>query len=149
MRVDWLARQFSGALDSAPLPDPWRRLIKVLRRMGRDASAGDVAIGRERHLRRAGAIGRDAPAPLRWLTRLGHDVFGMLAGYGHRPLRLLAITLALWVAWFWSLHGVPALDISAPGLWRALAWAEALGGVIATLTLIACVTGLTDRDRRR
>jgi len=148
MRVDWLGRQFSGALDSDPLPDPWRRLIKVLRRMGRDGSAGEVAIGRERHLRRAGLIGRDAPQPLRWLARLGHDLFGALAGYGHRPLRLLAITLALWLAWFWSAHGLAAVDMSATGLWRALTWLEALCGAAATLTLIACLSGLTDRDRR-
>ena len=149
MRVDWLGRQFGGPLDGNPLPDPWRRLIKVLRRMGRDGSAGDVAIGRERHLRRAGAIGRDAPQALRWLPRLGHDLFGMLAGYGHRPLRLLAITLALWFAWFRSTYGLPALDMPAPGLWRALSWIEALCGLAATLTLVASVTGLTDRDRRR
>jgi hypothetical protein len=149
MRVDWLGRQFSGAPDGDPLPDPWRRLIKVLRRMGRDGSAGEVAIGRERHLRRTGLIGRDAPQPLRWLPRLGHDLFGMLAGYGHRPLRLLVITLALWLAWFWSMHGAPALDLSAIGLWRALTWLEALCGAAATLTLIACLSGLTDRDRRR
>ena len=73
----------------------------------------------------------------------------MLAGYGHRPLRLLAITLALWLAWFWNTHGAPVLDTSAPGLWRALSWIEALCGGTATLMLIACVTGLTDRDRRR
>lgn len=149
MRVDWLGRQVSGTPGGDPLPDPWRRLIKVLRRMGRDGSAGDVAIGRERHLRRAGLIGRDAPQPLRWLPRLGHDLFGMLAGYGHRPLRLLAITLALWLAWFWSTHGAPVLDTSVPGLWRTLTWIEALCGGTATLMLIACVTGLTDRDRRR
>ena len=153
MRVDWLGRQFSstssGALDSDPLPDPWRRLIKVLRRMGRDGSASTVAIGRERHLRRAGVIGRDAPQPLRWLAVLGHDLFGVLAGYGHRPLRLLAITLLLWLAWFWSAHGVPSIDLSATSLWRALTWIEALFGIAATLTLIACLTGLTDRDSRR
>ena len=148
MRVDWLGRQFSGALDSDPLPDPWRRLIKVLRRMGRNGSAGEVAIGRERHLRRTGLIGRDAPQPLRWLPRLGHDLFGVLAGYGHRPLRLFALTLALWLAWFWSVHGLAMADLSPSGMWRALTWFEALCGVGATLTLIACLTGLTERDRR-
>ena len=30
-----------------------------------------------------------------------------------------------------------------------LTWIEGLCGVAATLTLAACVTGLTDRDRRR
>ncbi len=149
MRVDWLGRQFGSAPDRDPLPDPWRRLIKVLRRMGRDGSAADVAIGRERHLRRAGLIGRDLAPPLRELVRLGHDLFGVLAGYGHRPLRLLAITLGLWLAWLWSVHGIPVVDMSVPGLWRAVMWIEALGGGAATLMLIACVTGLTDRDRRR
>jgi hypothetical protein len=47
------------------------------------------------------------------------------------------------------MHGAPALDLSAIGLWRALTWLEALCGAAATLTLIACLSGLTDRDRRR
>lgn len=118
MRVAWLDRQFANPVADAPMPDPWRRLIKVLRRMGRDRSAGDVAIGRERHLRRAGLIGRDAPRPLRWLARLGHDLYGVFAGYGHRPARTVLAALALWLAcaavyWAAARHGAFALAAPA------------------------------------
>lgn len=152
MRVAWLDRQFAGArAEAAPPPDPWRRLIKVLRRMGRDRMAGEIAIGRERHLRRLGMIGRDAPQPWRWMARVGHDLFGLFAGYGHRPTRLLGIALLCWIACFWASaphpHGASGLLVGdAPAVWRALAWG---GALLATLTLLACVAGLTDRDRRR
>ena len=98
MRLGWLATQRSGSPGDDFRPEPWRRVIKVLRRMGRDRSAGDVAIGRERHLRRSGLIGLSAPRAMRWLPRLGHAVFGAFTGYGQRPLRLLATMAVLWLA---------------------------------------------------
>lgn len=97
MRLDWLERQLAAHLGADFRPDPWRRLIQVLHHMGRGPSARDVAIGRERHLRRAGLIGLGAPPALRWLARLGHDVFGVFAGYGHRPLRLVASAAVVWL----------------------------------------------------
>ena len=97
MRVEWLSRQSALHVGDDFRPDPWRRLIKVLLRMGRDPSARDVAIARERYMRRAGKVGLDAPAALRWLVRLAHDLFGLFAAYGHRPMRLLAWTIMLWV----------------------------------------------------
>ncbi|MDE2626751.1 MAG: hypothetical protein KGL99_06325 [Burkholderiales bacterium] len=97
MRLDWLARQHAAHLGADYRPDPWRRLIKVLRRMGRGPSASAVAVGRERHLRRAGLIGLGAPPGLRWLARLGHAAYGALAGYGHRPLRMLASVAVVWL----------------------------------------------------
>ena len=96
MRLGWLATQRGE--DAGFRPDPWRRAIKVLRRMGQDDSAAEVAIGRERHLRRIGLIGLRTPAALRWLPRLGHALFGAFAGYGHRPLRVLAASGVLWLA---------------------------------------------------
>jgi hypothetical protein len=98
MRLGWLATQRAGHFGNEFHPEPWQRVIKVLRRMGRDDHATEVAIGRERHLRRIGLIGRGAPASLRWLPRLGHALFGGLAGYGHRPLRVLVGAFVLWLA---------------------------------------------------
>ncbi|MEP7295482.1 MAG: hypothetical protein ABI702_04785 [Burkholderiales bacterium] len=98
MRLGWLATQRAGSSGSDFRPEPWRRVIKVLRRMGRDGSASEVAMGRERHLRRSGLIGLGAPPALRWLPRWGHTLFGAFAGYGHRPLRLLAAATVLWLA---------------------------------------------------
>ena len=97
MRLDWLARQHAAHVGPDFRPEPWRQVIGVLRRMGRDRSARSVAIGREHQLRRAGRIGLDAPAPLRWLVRLVHGVFGAFAGYGHRSLRLLASAVVVWL----------------------------------------------------
>ena len=98
MRLDWLATQRAGHFGNEFRPEPWQRVIKVLRRMGRDDHATEVAIGRERHLRRIGVIGGDAPGALRWLPRLGHTLFGVFAGYGHRPLRVLVGACVLWLA---------------------------------------------------
>ena len=98
MRLGWLATQHVSHFGEEHRPEPWRRVIKVLRRMGRDESAAAVAIGRERHLRRSGLIGTSAPPAMRWLPRLGHALFGAFAGYGHRPLRLLLATGVLWLA---------------------------------------------------
>ena len=190
MRLGWLATQRTGQSG----PEPWRRLIKVLRRMGRDDSAAEVAIGRERHLRRSGLIGASTPAALRWLPRLGHALFGAFAGYGHRPLRPLLAMFVLWLGCagvYWAAadtgllaptqqtaHGqarlrplaysldvmVPLVDLREQRRWapraddagpaspaallQLLTWFESLCGWLATLTLLAIATGLTDRDRR-
>jgi len=97
-RLGWLGHQTEAHLNAEFRPDPWQRLIGVLRRTGHDESAREVAIGLERHLRAAGRIGLGAPRALRGLARFGHDLFGLAAGYGHRPLRLLAAAAAVWLA---------------------------------------------------
>jgi hypothetical protein len=103
-RRGWLTRQRPSHLDADFRPDPWRQVIKVLRRMGHAGEAGTVALGRETWLRRIGRIGGDAPRGLRWLPRLGHRVFGWVAGYGHRPWRLLAAMVGLWLLCAWVYH---------------------------------------------
>ena len=120
-RLAWLSRQDAGHLDHDYRPDPWRRAIRALRRMGRAASAGEVAVGRERHRRRIGRVGLGAPPALRWLARLSHDAWGLFAGYGHRPLRMLTTGTIVWLlcgSAYWAAaerHGF------APGA----AWANA------------------------
>ncbi len=195
MRLRWLATQRASHSDHDFRPEPWRRVIKVLRRMGRDDSAAEVAIGRERHLRRSGLVGLSAPAALRWLPRFGHALFGTFAGYGYRPLRVLLAASVLWLAcagvyWAAADNGLmaptqpqparsraqlqplaysldvlmPLIDLRQQRRWtpqanddqlvnpaalvQALTWFEALCGWLATLTLLAIATGLTDRDRR-
>lgn len=97
-RRSWLTRQTAAHLNGDFRPDPWRRAIKVLRRMGHDLDADQLAVDREDWLRRADRIGRGTPKALRWLPRLGHAVFGWIAGYGHRPGRLLLGMLVVWLA---------------------------------------------------
>jgi hypothetical protein len=123
MRVDWLLRQRADHLGADFRPAPWRQVVGVLRHMGHDLSARAVALGHERQLRKIGAIGRGAPRGLRWLVRLGHGAFGLVAGYGQRPLRLLASALAVWLlcgaAYWGAAEGFApsaALLVAAPRL---------------------------------
>jgi len=92
-------------------PQPWRQLQKVLLEMGHAEEARQVAIAFERRLRTADLIG-EGPKHWSWLrrtanrfvARAAHRVFGALTGYGHRPARLLAFLLALWLlggVWYW------------------------------------------------
>jgi hypothetical protein len=97
-RVDWLDRQDPAHLRAQFRVQPWRRLIRVLRRMGHDRHAGSIALQREQRLRQAGRVGAWAPAGLRWLPRCGHWLLGVLAGYGHRPERLLVWAAGVWLA---------------------------------------------------
>jgi len=113
MRLGWLATQRTAG-GSAYRPDPWRRVIRVLRRMGHERSASEVAIGRERHLRKSGLIGADLPAGTRWLARAAHAAWGLLAGYGHRPLRVLAMSAALWLLCAGAYWGAAQSDLMAP-----------------------------------
>jgi hypothetical protein len=92
---------------------PWRRVIAVLRRMGHSHSAAQLAMQRERWLRRIGHVGQTTPGLLRWLPRLGHFLFGLLAGYGLRPHRLIGWAVGVWLAsaavfWLASEEGLMA-----------------------------------------
>lgn len=96
-RLAWLERQRPAHLAADFRNQPWRRLIRVLRGMGRPGSAGTLALRREQRLRRIGRIGESLPGALRWVARAAHAGFGALAGYGWRPQRLVAWTLLVWV----------------------------------------------------
>lgn len=97
-RLAWLERQPGAHLGEDFRIQPWRRVIRVLRGMGRGSSAGTLAVRREQRLRRIGRIGAALPGALRWLARLAHAGFGALAGYGWRPQRLAAWALLVWLS---------------------------------------------------
>lgn len=97
-RRAWLMRQVPAHLGGADFrTGPWRRLIRVLRRQGHELSARELAIGREEHLRRIGRVGAAWPRPARALAPAVHRLFGVAAGYGHRPQRLLAGLAVVWL----------------------------------------------------
>jgi hypothetical protein len=117
-RVDWLECQRPTHLESHFRVQPWRRLIKVLRRMGHEHSAGSIAMRREHRLRRIGRVGSWAPPALRWLPRTGHALLGLLTGYGFRPGRLVGWLVAVWMLsggayWAAAAQGA-AQDTSVP-----------------------------------
>ena len=88
-RIAWLERQWYQDLGGEFRPQPWEQLITVLRAMGHSNDARAVAITKQNRLRRAGKVVRGARA-LHWL-------YGLLVGYGYRPLRLLGATGSVWL----------------------------------------------------
>jgi hypothetical protein len=73
-RIRWLDRQRDEDRTINFKPQPWEHLIKVLREMGHQEAAKQVAIAKQTRLRketRAGAL---------W-----HRIYGVLCGYGYRP----------------------------------------------------------------
>jgi len=113
-RIDWLERQEPTHLRALFRPQPWRRLVRVLRRMGQDDQAASVALQREHWLRQFGSVGAWAPPALRWAPRAGHRALGLLAGHGYRPGRLVA-----WLAGAWVLCGGVYAAVAGQGAVRA------------------------------
>jgi hypothetical protein len=124
-RLKWLDKQraeHSGVngRTSRFKPQPWKQLKKVLTEMGHFEAARELAIAYENRKRVAGLIGQSPETwwrPMRFATRYGaelvHWVFGLLAGYGYRPSRLIAWSIGVWIScsvlyWYAALNGVMA-----------------------------------------
>jgi hypothetical protein len=104
-RMSWLGQQERAHLRKDFRPQPWRQLITVLSSMGHHDDARVIAVKREAHLRRVGRLGTGMPRGLRWLPSLGHRLYGLFAGYGYRPWRLVASMVMLWLvcsAVYWA-----------------------------------------------
>lgn len=114
-RIAWLNRQYSSHVGVDFRPQPWEQLIAVLRAMGHRAEASEIAIAKQNALRHARQVGvrqtksfegrrfrrlRQAIDRI-WnplsntLTRAWHRTYGLLSGYGHKPQRVLLVTLGL------------------------------------------------------
>ena len=89
-RIAWLDGQVPGHLGEAFRSQPWEQLITVFRTLGHPEDARIVAIEKQTRLRRAGKVVQGARA-LHWL-------YGAMAGYGYRPLRLLVAIACVWLA---------------------------------------------------
>jgi hypothetical protein len=110
VRIAWLDKQLArhrgedGARGREFRPQPWQHLQVVFRAAGNLDWARTVAVEFEERLRRVGRIGTPAE-PASPLTRLAcrtvvpllHRSFGLLAGYGHRPVRLMLWFLGVWL----------------------------------------------------
>jgi hypothetical protein len=135
-RIEWLERQEPAHIGRDFRPQPWQQLIRAFQRMGLAGAARDVAVASEVQLRRSGRIGAHLPSRLRWLPRLAHRGFGVLAGYGHRPWRLVWAMSALWLgcAGFFGLAAergaiAPTLALAAGGPVSAACAPGPQGGV--------------------
>jgi hypothetical protein len=91
-RIAWLKTQHADQLDRRDwTPQPWEQLIKVLGEMGHPADAAVVAMEKQRMMRRAGKIGGP-------VLQVLHRLYGALAGYGHKPGRIVSSMLIIWLA---------------------------------------------------
>ncbi len=88
-RVDWLLKQRSKHLVEDFRAQPWEHLIQVLREMGHEEDARSVAIAKQVQLRKAGKYA-GLGFPLHW-------IYGLLAGYGFRPMRTVCWMIGLWL----------------------------------------------------
>lgn len=89
-RIAWLDKNLAHRPDIPFSPKPWEQLIKVLRASGHEAEARQIAMAKEDRMRLHGRI----PWPVSWL----HWVFGLLAGYGYAPFRLVGVLVGVWLA---------------------------------------------------
>jgi hypothetical protein len=89
-RIQWLRKQNPDDLERNFKPQPWEQLSKVLREMGSERDARLVAIEKQNALRAAGKIAKFV-IPLHWL-------FGLIAGYGHRPFRAVGCMALIWIS---------------------------------------------------
>ncbi|CAN7287223.1 hypothetical protein LJR039_001314 [Pseudorhodoferax sp. LjRoot39] len=108
-RLGWLQKQSvehlggNGRSDDFR-PQPWRQLQHVLRDMGHAEDARQIGVAFEQQLYRIGRIGQSREGvwpPVAWCRRVvarsGHSLFGMLSGYGYRPMRLMAWMTLVWL----------------------------------------------------
>lgn len=90
-RIRWLERQRPDQLNSDDWsPQPWEQLIKVLRDMGHPLEATKVAIAKQERMRRAGKVGGPS-------AQFMHELYGLVAGYGYRPIYTVGWMLAFWL----------------------------------------------------
>ena len=130
-RLAWLRQQRSDHLGEPGnavhfRPQPWRKIRAVLREMGHAEDARQLGIEFERHLRRIDRIGiavadtsKLVAASKRFVARSLHSLFGALAGYGYRPMRLLAWMVGVWLCcgfafWYLALPPHHAIGPSDP-----------------------------------
>lgn len=121
-RIAWLKKQQTDHCNNPNgfKPQPWQQLIATLRAMGHKTAANQIAIEREKHLRKIGKVGETPPEWGAWKTTLYrvvslplHWLFGTLMAYGYRPIKLAA-----WMILVWLVSG-------------GLFWCAALSGVFA------------------
>ncbi len=105
--LPWLSKQGDKKFD----PQPYSQLATTLRAQGNVSGAGRVLMEREKRLRRAGYLraqaGLDGYASsimpsIQATLKLPFDgLFGLVFGYGHRPMRAFVAVFLIWLSCFW------------------------------------------------
>jgi hypothetical protein len=95
-RIAWLMRQRKAHTSTDFRPQPFEQLAKVLAAMGHEDDARKVAMAKQRlmipvRVRQAVRYAK----PFVWLLWRLHQ---FTSGFGYRPIRLILILLALWLA---------------------------------------------------
>jgi hypothetical protein len=87
--INWLEKDDSSGVEGFH-PQPWRHLVGVLRRAERHEDANQIAIHLQEKLRKK-RDNNDPLKPLLW-------IWGSIAGFGYRPMRLLGVAAYVWLA---------------------------------------------------
>ncbi len=91
-RLKWLERQYPAERKEwrgAFRPQPYDQLAAVLRRMGHEAQATGVLVGKQRHRRKYGTMGKCA--------RVWNWLMGATIGHGYKVGRVAWWALGLWL----------------------------------------------------
>ena len=108
-RIAWLKKQPVPRQPDDFWPQPWEHLAKILREMGHVEDSKLVSIQKQVVRRDLGVVGQrrtDHPSwalngynrALNLVSRTVHRLFGVFAGYGHRPMRTVAWMIGVWLA---------------------------------------------------
>ena len=112
-RSAWLRQQIPSLEKDRPAtelakdfrPQPWRQLQRVLVEMGHTAEARELGIIYEQQLRAIGHVGQPPKGWPTWIAAiysriaLGlHALYGLLTGYGYRPMQLLFWFVGIWLS---------------------------------------------------
>lgn len=141
-RLNWLRLQRPHYLEGETFaPQPWEQLIHVLREMGHNRDANQVALEKQAALAKAKRVGNRRPKEEFWisyrrggwphsircfidkwlwnyfhnfLSRFAHYCYRILAGFGYRPSRILFWMLGVWLMGAWYFDKAAAEGIMAP-----------------------------------
>ena len=115
-RKAWLKRQPKEDLTKSFRHQPFEHLVTVLRAMGHQDDARDIAVSKQWQLTRLSALRlKDIAIAL----PLWRTLFGLFMSFGHRPARgvMIALVIAAATGWFYeqaAQHG--ALTRKEPGM---------------------------------
>lgn len=107
-RLEWLDKAKLPIKDrneaSHFRPQPWFQLRKVLEEMGHAEESREIGIAYEQRLNKLGLVGKPPEGwsylkrfIYQWLNSTFHKGYGVLTGYGYRPMFLLGWFIGVWL----------------------------------------------------